>query len=174
MLGAGRNPETAHNHPTWTLHTAPPVSQTSLKPQFSTSKIGVGGGCSFRSCELNNGLTDPVAAAWRWSRHCHCITTASLVSGLSTGVFVYYRYRWSCRPLTSLFSLCAFVLTAACTHEQQPKGCIISHITMSCCKTIVYIPLEGGATPPPPPLQGPQPTPSHCLPDAKCQPQWHL
>ena len=24
------------------------------------------------------------------------------------------------------------------------------------------------------PLQGPQPTPSHCLPDAKCEAQWHL
>ena len=28
--------------------------------------------------------------------------------------------------------------------------------------------------PPPPPLQGVQPMPSHCLPDAKCQAQWHL
>ena len=27
---------------------------------------------------------------------------------------------------------------------------------------------------PPPPLQGAQPTPSHCPPDAKYQPQWHL
>ena len=26
----------------------------------------------------------------------------------------------------------------------------------------------------PPPLQAAQPMPSHCLPDAKCQPQWHL
>ena len=25
--------------------------------------------------------------------------------------------------------------------------------------------------PPPPPLKGPQPMPSHCLPDAKCRPQ---
>ena len=25
-----------------------------------------------------------------------------------------------------------------------------------------------------PPLQGAQPMPSHCPPDAKCQPQWHL
>ena len=24
-----------------------------------------------------------------------------------------------------------------------------------------------------PPLQGAQPMPSHCLPDAKCQCQWH-
>ena len=24
------------------------------------------------------------------------------------------------------------------------------------------------------PLQAPQPMPSHCLLDAKCQPQWHL
>ena len=31
---------------------------------------------------------------------------------------------------------------------------------------------KGGA--PPPPLQGAQPVPSHCLPDAKCQPQRHL
>ena len=31
-----------------------------------------------------------------------------------------------------------------------------------------------GAEPPPPPLQGAQPTPSPCPPDAKCQPQWHL
>ena len=35
--------------------------------------------------------------------------------------------------------------------------------------------LEGGRYPPaPPPLQGAQPMPSHCPPDAKCQPQWHL
>ena len=27
---------------------------------------------------------------------------------------------------------------------------------------------------PPPPLEGAQPMPSHCVPDAKCQPQWHL
>ena len=27
---------------------------------------------------------------------------------------------------------------------------------------------------PPPPFQGAQPMPSHCPPDAKCQPQWHL
>ena len=33
---------------------------------------------------------------------------------------------------------------------------------------------RGGGTPPPPPLQGAQPMPSHCLPDGKCQPQWHL
>ena len=26
----------------------------------------------------------------------------------------------------------------------------------------------------PPPFQGAQPMPSHCPPDAKCQPQWHL
>ena len=26
----------------------------------------------------------------------------------------------------------------------------------------------------PPPLQGAQPMPSHCPPNAKCQPQWHL
>ena len=31
---------------------------------------------------------------------------------------------------------------------------------------------KGGS--PPSPLQGAQPTPSHCLRDAKCQPQWHL
>ena len=31
---------------------------------------------------------------------------------------------------------------------------------------------RGGA--PPPPLEGAQPMPSHCPPDAKCQPQWHL
>ena len=31
---------------------------------------------------------------------------------------------------------------------------------------------EGGGTPPP--LQGAQSMPSHCPPDAKCQPQWHL
>ena len=30
-----------------------------------------------------------------------------------------------------------------------------------------------GRYPPPPPLQGAQPMPSHCPPDAKCQPQWH-
>ena len=28
--------------------------------------------------------------------------------------------------------------------------------------------------PPAPPFQGAQPMPSHCLPDAKCQFQWHL
>ena len=33
--------------------------------------------------------------------------------------------------------------------------------------------LEGGGAPPPP-LQGAQPMPSHCPPDAKCQAQWHL
>ena len=27
---------------------------------------------------------------------------------------------------------------------------------------------------PPPPLWGVQPMPSHCLPDAKCEPQWHV
>ena len=32
--------------------------------------------------------------------------------------------------------------------------------------------LEGGGGYPPP-LQGAQPMPSHCPPDAKCQPQWH-
>ena len=32
----------------------------------------------------------------------------------------------------------------------------------------------GGYPRPPPPLQGAQPMPSHCPPDAKCQPQWHL
>ena len=31
-----------------------------------------------------------------------------------------------------------------------------------------------GGNPPSPPLQGAQPMPSHCLPDAKCQPQRHL
>ena len=31
-----------------------------------------------------------------------------------------------------------------------------------------------GRYPPPPPLQGAQPMPSHCPPDANCQPQWHL
>ena len=31
---------------------------------------------------------------------------------------------------------------------------------------------RGGA--PPSPLQGAQPTPSHCPPDAKCRAQWHL
>ena len=31
---------------------------------------------------------------------------------------------------------------------------------------------KGGG--PPPPLQGAQPMPSHCPPDTKCQPQWHL
>ena len=31
---------------------------------------------------------------------------------------------------------------------------------------------RGGGTPRP--LQGVQPMPSHCPPDAKCQPQWHL
>ena len=30
---------------------------------------------------------------------------------------------------------------------------------------------EGGL---PPPLQGAQPMPSHCTPDAKCQLAWHL
>ena len=34
--------------------------------------------------------------------------------------------------------------------------------------------LEGGGQPPPPNLQGALPMPSHCLPDGKCQPQWHL
>ena len=34
--------------------------------------------------------------------------------------------------------------------------------------------LEGGEVPPPPPLQGAQPMPSHCPPDPKCQAQWHL
>ena len=34
--------------------------------------------------------------------------------------------------------------------------------------------LEGGGGDPPPPLQGTQPTPSHSLPGAKCQPQRHL
>ena len=33
---------------------------------------------------------------------------------------------------------------------------------------------RGGGQPPPPHLQGAQPMPSHRLPDAKCQPQWHL
>jgi hypothetical protein len=32
----------------------------------------------------------------------------------------------------------------------------------------------GGVTPSPPLLQGAQPTPSHFLPDAKCQLQWRL
>ena len=31
-----------------------------------------------------------------------------------------------------------------------------------------------GGEPRHPTLQGAQPMPSHCLPDAKCQPQWHL
>ena len=31
-----------------------------------------------------------------------------------------------------------------------------------------------GEEPPPPPLQGAQPMPSHSLPDARCQTQWHL
>ena len=37
--------------------------------------------------------------------------------------------------------------------------------------------LSGGSTPDqlrPPALEGAQPMPSHCAPDAKCQPQWHL
>ena len=34
--------------------------------------------------------------------------------------------------------------------------------------------LEGGTAPHPPPSQGAQPMPSHCLPDGKCQLQWHL
>ena len=33
---------------------------------------------------------------------------------------------------------------------------------------------RGGGTAPPPPLQGAQPMPGHCLPDAKCQPQRQL
>ena len=33
--------------------------------------------------------------------------------------------------------------------------------------------LEGGEVDPTP-LQGAQPMPSHCLPDAKCHLQWHL
>ena len=33
--------------------------------------------------------------------------------------------------------------------------------------------LQGGGYPPPP-LEGAKPVPSHCLPDAKCQAQWHL
>ena len=32
---------------------------------------------------------------------------------------------------------------------------------------------KGGEVPPPP-LQGAQPMPRHCPPDAKCRPQWHL
>ena len=32
--------------------------------------------------------------------------------------------------------------------------------------------LEGGGYPPP--LQGAQPMPGHCIPGAKCQLQWHL
>ena len=32
----------------------------------------------------------------------------------------------------------------------------------------------GGGRSPPPRLQGAQPMPSHCSPDGKCQPQWHL
>ena len=32
---------------------------------------------------------------------------------------------------------------------------------------------EGRLPPPPPPLQGAQPMPSHCPPDAKCWLQWH-
>ena len=34
--------------------------------------------------------------------------------------------------------------------------------------------LEGGEVPPPPSLQGVQPTPDHCLPDGKRQLRWHL
>ena len=34
--------------------------------------------------------------------------------------------------------------------------------------------LEGAEVPAPLPLQDAQPMPSHCLPDAKCRPQWHL
>ena len=33
---------------------------------------------------------------------------------------------------------------------------------------------KGRGLPPPPPLQGAQPVHSHCPPDAKCEPQWHL
>ena len=33
---------------------------------------------------------------------------------------------------------------------------------------------RGGVTAHPPPLQGAQPMPSHCLPDAECQSQWHF
>ena len=33
---------------------------------------------------------------------------------------------------------------------------------------------KGGRYPPPTPLQGPRPVPSHCPPDAKCQTQQHL
>ena len=33
---------------------------------------------------------------------------------------------------------------------------------------------KGVRSPPPPLLQGAQPMPSHCPPDAKCQPQRHL
>ena len=34
--------------------------------------------------------------------------------------------------------------------------------------------LEEGEVPPPLSLEGAKPMPSHCPPDAKCQPQWHL
>ena len=33
---------------------------------------------------------------------------------------------------------------------------------------------KGGGAPPPPPLHSAQPMSSHCPPDAKCRPQWHL
>ena len=34
--------------------------------------------------------------------------------------------------------------------------------------------IKASPSPPPPPLQGAQPMPSHCPPDAKCEPHWHL
>ena len=55
-----------------------------------------------------------------------------------------------------LLPVCCVLCTAAAT-RRAPQGCI-----------------GRGRGAAPPPLQGAQPTPSHCLPDGKCQAQWHL
>ena len=44
--------------------------------------------CATEGGRGGGGAADPVAAAGRWSTPCRCVTTASLVCGLSTGVVV--------------------------------------------------------------------------------------
>ena len=83
---------------------------------------------------------------------------------------------WKCRivqprPITPLFPCRRLRSLAAGVWAPRPKG---THTPLSLTPPDA---LEGGwgaSPPPPPPSQSAQPMPSHCPPNGKCPPQWHL
>ena len=60
------------------------------------------------------------------------------------------------------------------TSQLHRTECHAGHRDTPLLNTLRTDASEEGQEPPPRPLQGALPTPSHCSPDAKCQPQWHL